>query len=65
MTTMKDIQKKNDGDLAKFVAEKREELRTLRFKGAGSGMRDTQSINHAKKELARALTEQQVRVGKA
>lgn len=65
MTTMKDLQKKNDADLVKFIALKREELRELRFKGAGSGMRDTKSINNAKKELARALTEQHARVKQA
>jgi ribosomal protein L29 len=54
---MKDIRNKNIKDLVKFIAEKREEIRTLRFKAAGSGMRDTKSINAAKKELARGLTE--------
>ena len=58
---MKDIQKKNDGDLATHVSEKREELRKLRFSTAGSGIRNVKSIHNTKKELARSLTEQNAR----
>ena len=54
---MKDIQKKSDADLQKVVKEKREELRTLRFAAAGSGMRDVKALRLAKKEIAQALTE--------
>lgn len=54
---MKDIQKKNDADLVKHIAEKRESLRELRFKASGSGMRDGHAIENTRKEIARSLTE--------
>lgn len=53
----KDIQKKSEKDLQKLVGEKREELRTLRFQAAGSGMRDVKAMRNTKKDVARALTE--------
>ena len=53
----KDIQKKSEKDLQKLVGEKREELRTLRFQAAGSGMRDVTAMRNTKKDVARALTE--------
>ncbi len=52
----KDIQQKSDKDLASFVQEKREELRTFRFKASGSGMRDVKVFRNTKKDIARALT---------
>lgn len=54
---MSDFQKKSDTDLQKFVTEKREELRGLRFSAAGSGVRDVKGVRNAKKDIARALTE--------
>lgn len=54
---MKELQKKNDGDLVKHVAEKREELRSLRFSSSGSGMRDARAIRNTRKEIAQGLTE--------
>ncbi len=54
---MKEIQKKNDAELVKFVNEKREELRALRFKASGSGVRDGHAIRNMRKEIARGLTE--------
>lgn len=54
---MKDLQKKNDAELQKFIAEKREELRTLRFSASGSGMRDVRALRNTRKEIARGLTE--------
>ena len=62
---MKDIRKKTDKDLRKFIAEKREELREERFKTAGSGLRDVKRIKNVKKEIAQALTEQNQRVKKS
>lgn len=59
--SMKDIQKKSDKDLKKFVSEKREELRILRFNASGSGMRDVKSIHNVKHEIAQALTEANAR----
>lgn len=62
MTSMKDIAKKNDADLTTFVNEKREEIRHFRFGVAGAGTRDVKKARTAKKEIARALTEQNARV---
>jgi len=55
--SMKDIQKKSDKDLKKHIAEKREELRSLRFSAAGSGARDTHAVRNTRKEVAQTLTE--------
>lgn len=60
---MKEIREKNDKDLATFIEEKREELRTLRFNASGSGMRDGHAIGNVRKEIARALTEYNKRSG--
>lgn len=57
MTDYKDIKKKNDSDLAKFVAEKREDVRSFRFGVAGAGARDVRKVRAAKKDIARGLTE--------
>lgn len=62
MTSMKDIQKKNDKELASFVNEKREETRAFRFGVAGAGTRDVRKVRTAKKEIARALTEMNARI---
>ncbi|MFT5036728.1 MAG: ribosomal protein L29 [Candidatus Azotimanducaceae bacterium] len=64
MTKMKDIQKKNDKDLVAFVEEKREEVRSFRFGTAGAGTRDVRKVRDAKKDIARGLTEQTVRIAK-
>lgn len=61
---MEEIRKKSDADLTKFIAEKREALRALRFGGAGSGMRDVKSIKNTRKEVAQALTELNARTSK-
>jgi len=53
----KDIHTTTDTDLQKLVADKREELRVLRFQSAGSGMRDVKAFKAARKEIAMALTE--------
>ncbi len=58
---MSDLQKKNTTDLLNYLGEKREELRGLRFGGAGSGVRNTQAQKLVKKEIARILTEVSVR----
>ncbi|MBP9710991.1 MAG: 50S ribosomal protein L29 [Candidatus Pacebacteria bacterium] len=44
-------------DLHKLVADKREELRALRFAVAGSKNRNVKQARTLKKEVARALTE--------
>ncbi len=55
--TMKEIQQKNDADLALFITEKREELRKLRFGATGSGMRNSHAMRNLRHEVARGLTE--------
>ena len=43
-------------ELAKMVADKREELRALRFNVAGSKTRNVKAVRNLRKSLARALT---------
>ena len=45
-------------DLEKFVEGKREELRSLRFSGSGSKNRNVKLTRTIRKDIARALTEQ-------
>lgn len=61
---MSELQKKNDADIVTFVAEKREELRKLRFGVAGSSMRNSHAVRNIRKDIARALTELQARIAK-
>ena len=44
-------------ELEKLIAEKREELRTLRFGAAGARAKDPSEFHKAKRDIARALTE--------
>jgi ribosomal protein L29 len=44
-------------DLVKFVADKRDSLRTLRFAGAGSKNHNVKEARTIRKDIARALTE--------
>jgi ribosomal protein L29 len=57
MSNMKEIRKKNDGEIAAYVTEKREEVRSFRFGTAGAATRNVRSVRTAKKEIARSLTE--------
>jgi len=61
---MSELQKKNDADVVTFVAEKREELRKIRFGIAGSSMRNSHAVRNIRKDIARALTELQKRTTK-
>jgi ribosomal protein L29 len=45
-------------ELAAYVGDKREELRTLQFNVAGSKNRNVKLARTLRKEIARALTEQ-------
>jgi ribosomal protein L29 len=56
MTTMIDIQKKSDAELASFIKEKREALRQERFTTAGSKGRNVKLARETRKDVARALT---------
>lgn len=51
-----DLTKHTKEDLVKFVADKREELRVLRFGSAGSKNKDVKQPRKLRKEIARALT---------
>jgi len=44
-------------DLNKMIAEKREELRTLRFSGMGSRVKDASAPKKLRAEVARIMTE--------
>ncbi len=55
MTTMQDIKKKSDQELAALVTEARETIRQERFKDKFS--RKASVVRNAKTEVARALTE--------
>jgi ribosomal protein L29 len=50
-----------DEDLTKFVQDKREELRALRFNIAGSKNRNVKLSRTLRHEVARALTEEHSR----
>jgi len=48
-------------ELASFVKDKRESLRTLRFAAAGSKNHNVKAAKILRKEIARALTEENTR----
>jgi ribosomal protein L29 len=57
MTKKTTLNKHSVEDLNKLVAEKREELRALRFAVAGSKNRNVKLASTLRKTIARALTE--------
>ncbi len=57
MSTMKEIQKKDEKTLVAYVQEKREEVRSFRFGTTGASTRNVRAIRTAKKEIARSLYE--------
>ena len=58
---MKELKNKNETELKKTLAEKREEIRQTRFGMAGSATRNTKATKVARKLIARILTEQKLR----
>ncbi len=58
---MKEIKKKSGDDLIKFLDEKREVVRAFRFDIAGSAKKNVKAHMTARREIARALTEQNLR----
>ena len=54
--TTNDIVTKSAADLAKLVAEKREELRAFRFGTTGAKSKDVKSGRNIRKDIARILT---------
>ncbi|MFZ1987755.1 MAG: 50S ribosomal protein L29 [Minisyncoccia bacterium] len=53
---MKDISKKDAAELVKMLAEKREELRALRFSAAGARAQNPNAARNTRKDIARTLT---------
>ena len=51
-----DIKQKNTKDLQSLLAEKREELRELKFKVSEKQLKDVRSIREIKKAIAQILT---------
>lgn len=61
MATKTDITKKSTEDLVKDITEKREEIRKIRFTTAGAGAKDVMKFRNLRKEVARLLTELNLR----
>jgi ribosomal protein L29 len=58
---MKDYKNKNDKDLNKMLAEKRQVLRDFRFSIAGSKTRNVREGRKSRKDIAKILTELRAR----
>jgi ribosomal protein L29 len=58
---MKDLKKTTENELMKMLREKRGSLRTIRFGGAGSKSRNVKEVQNTKKDIARILTESNLR----
>lgn len=56
MAKKPNLQDKSVEELTKLLAEKREELRTLRFTAAGSRTKDTNAASKMRKDIARLMT---------
>ena len=54
MTTIQDIKKMNDTELAELIRKEREAVRSYRFT---TGLRDVRAVRTSKKHIAQALTE--------
>ena len=57
MAKKTDLTKHTTEDLLKLAADKREELRALRFNVAGSKNRNVKAARNLRKDIARALTQ--------
>ena len=51
-----ELKKKSDTQLKELLEEKRGELRLLRFKAHGEGLKNVHAIKQTKKSIARILT---------
>ena len=51
------FKEKNPAELTKMLAEKREELPTLRFSAAGARAKDPSAAGKIKADIARIMTE--------
>lgn len=61
---LKDLNKKKDTELAKMLAEKREELRKLRFDKIAGAMKNPHELRELKRDIARVTTEINARITK-
>lgn len=61
MSKKKDLKNKNDKDLQKELNEKKESVRAFRFGIAGSKVRNVKEGRDTKKQIARILTELNLR----
>ncbi|HYD93139.1 MAG TPA: 50S ribosomal protein L29 [Candidatus Paceibacterota bacterium] len=50
------LNEKSKAELTKLLAEKREELRKLRFEAAGARVKDTNAPSKVRKDIARIMT---------
>lgn len=57
MSKKKDLKNNNDKDLQKELSEKRESVRAFRFGIAGSKVRNVKEGRDTKRQIARILTE--------
>ena len=57
MTKKLSFKDKKPEEIVKLVAEKREELRVLRFTAAGGRAKDASAAGKVRKDIARLLTE--------
>ncbi|TSD02900.1 MAG: hypothetical protein Athens071416_419 [Parcubacteria group bacterium Athens0714_16] len=62
---MLELDKKNNTELEKMLIEKREALSAFRFSGAGGKTRDVKHGRNIKKDIARVLTEVNLRNSKS
>lgn len=58
---MKELKEKTNEELTTALAEKREEIRTVRFGIAGTKARDTHTVRKGRRAIARILTEMNLR----
>jgi ribosomal protein L29 len=54
---MKDLNKKSEKELTKTLAERREDLRKIRFSISGANVKDVKEAKQIRKEIAQILTE--------
>ena len=56
MTKIKELREKNNGELKKLLADKREAVRKLRFDLVSKQIKNNRDLRKDKKDIARILT---------
>ncbi|PJA86872.1 MAG: 50S ribosomal protein L29 [Candidatus Moranbacteria bacterium CG_4_9_14_3_um_filter_42_9] len=56
MTKIRELREKNNGELKKLLADKREAVRKLRFDLTSKQIKNNQALRKNKKDIARILT---------